>query len=369
MASQLILALSICAIPSVAAQKFSAFSPSFQAPDGESTWSWSSFSYTPSSWPTQTHLWSTSTYVPETWTSAAWSPSPSPSPPSAPPSWPTTTHSWEPSSSPPETWTAWPTSSHGWPASSVPPHTWSSWPSSSYAWPSPTPSPSLPSLNDALIAAGAAQFAALIQSDPVVSAGYVGVPAVFAPTDEFLGSNFSVSRLRRRATLTPAQQQQLLLHASQDQSEINGLRTPPGKVVTTKDSKANLNGTGQKVVSDTRNKTKSTNGKRWAPAILPRQDATTNVTTLVNIFAGLGNSIGIITGDIPFDGGFIHTTDGYVDAPLASISRWSHLHRDPLNYRTRLRISGLTFDGPVCSPYLSHCHKPLNLREKQPLSP
>jgi hypothetical protein len=101
-----------------------------------------------------------------------------------------------------------------------------------------------------------------------------------------------------------------LLHASQNQSEINGLRTPPGTVVSTKDSTANLKGETQKVVSDPRNQTNSTNTKRWLPTILPRQNNGSSVPTQVNLFSGLGNSIGILTADIPYAGGVIHTTNG-----------------------------------------------------------
>lgn len=148
-------------------------------------------------------------------------------------------------------------------------------------------------------------------SDPTVSAAYSGgVPLIFAPTDEYIDSTFS--RLsKRQSTLTPAQQQQLLLHATQAQSDINGLRTPPGKVVPTKDTKAKLKGTVQKVVTDPRNKTKTKtkSSRRWASAILPRQD-NASFTPLVNVYSGLGNSVGVITADIPFDGGLIQTTDG-----------------------------------------------------------
>ncbi|KIX96219.1 uncharacterized protein Z520_07997 [Fonsecaea multimorphosa CBS 102226] len=170
--------------------------------------------------------------------------------------------------------------------------------------------------------AGAAKFAALIASDPVVSAAYAaGVPTVFAPTDQYIDSSPMnvTARLRKRATLTPAQQQQLLLHATQSQSEINGLRTPPGAVVPTKDTTANLKGSTQKVVSKPKNNTKTTSSRRWVggPALLPRQDNTSAVDTLVDIQSGLGNSVGIITADIPFNGGLIHTTDGLFTVPVA----------------------------------------------------
>ncbi|KIW73290.1 hypothetical protein PV04_01422 [Phialophora macrospora] len=326
---QLIVALSTCGMSSAAAQAFPPVVHSLYHSPG--AWSWYSTQYTRPSWPATVPTWTPSVYTSETWPSAVWSePSYSSAPPASPYTPPSPAPTWSTS------WSAWdqPGYSSSWSTINNPPHAWSSegsawhsWPTtfetshgwhSTSAWPAPAPSPTLPSLNDALIAAGAAQFAALIQSDPVVSAAYAAdVPTVFAPTDQYIGSTFNTSGLRRRATLTPAEQQQLLLHASQNQSEINGLRTPPGTVVSTKDSTANLNGQTQKVVSDPRNQTNSTNTKRWLPAILPRQDNSSSVPTQVNIFSGLGNSIGILTADIPYAGGVIHTTNGLFTVPLS----------------------------------------------------
>ncbi|OQU98255.1 Fasciclin domain-containing protein isoform 2 [Cladophialophora immunda] len=328
MSLQLIIVLSALGLSPVAAQHFpeTVVSPSFTRPSWTWTWSPPSSSYAQPSWSAETPTWTPTVYTSETWSSVA--PWPSTYTPSvSTPPWPEyssswapvsySSHSWSSETSP---WSSWPTtiySPHSWPSESP---TWQSWPASkswsSVAWPSP--SPSLPSLNDALIAAGAAKFAALIASDPVVSAAYAaGVPTVFAPTDQYIGSGVNGTGLRKRATLTPAQQQQLLLHATQSQSEINGLRTPPGAVVPTKDTTANLKGSTQKVVSKPKNNTKTTSSKRWAPTILPRQDNTSSLDTLVDIYSGLGDSVGILTADIPFAGGLIHTTDGLFTLPVA----------------------------------------------------
>ncbi|KIW74243.1 hypothetical protein Z517_12183 [Fonsecaea pedrosoi CBS 271.37] len=317
MSFQLIIALSGLGISPVAAQHFPATVPSFTRPSWTWTWSPSPSSYAEPPWSEETPAWTPTVYTSETWSSVV--PWPSTYTPSiSAPTWPEYSSSWGPSSysshvwsSESLPWSSWPTSSyspHSWPSESP---TWQSWQTT--VWPSPSPTPSLPSLNDALIAAGAAKFAALIASDPVVSAAYAaGVPTVFAPTDQFIGSTVNATRLRKRDTLTPAQQQQLLLHATQSQSEINGLRTPPGAVVATKDTNANLKGATQKVVSKPKNSTKTTSSKRSAPTLLARQDT---VDTLVDIFSGLGNSVGVITADIPFAGGVIHTTDGLFTLP------------------------------------------------------
>jgi len=68
-------------------------------------------------------------------------------------------------------------------------------------------------------------------------------------------------------------------------------------------------------VSHPKNKTKTTNTKRWAPFIVPRQDNITSSATEVDIFSGLGNSVSILTSDIPYDGGLIHTTNGLFTVP------------------------------------------------------
>ncbi|OAP55316.1 hypothetical protein AYL99_10289 [Fonsecaea erecta] len=329
MSLQLILTLSALGITPIAAQHFPASvpSPSFTRSSWAWTWSPSSSYYTPPSWSGETPTWTPTVYPSETWsTVATWPATYTPS--ASAPSWPEYSSSWSPVSysshawsSVSSPWSSWPTtiySAHSW-ASGTP--TWASW-SASKSWSSsawPSPSPTLPSLNDALIAAGAAKFAALIASDPVVSAAYAaGVATVFAPTDQYIDSTVNTTRLRRRATLTPAQQQQLLLHATQSQSEINGLRTPPGAVVPTKDTTANLKGSTQKVVSKPKNSTKTTttSSKRSLPTLLARQDNSSTVDTLVDIQSGLGDSVGILTADIPFNGGFIHTTDGLFTVPV-----------------------------------------------------
>lgn len=195
----------------------------------------------------------------------------------------------------------------------VPHSAWSSPASHPGSWqewhpPPPPPPPSPPSLFAALEAAGATKFAALIQSNPNISAIYLSdqVQTVFAPTDAYI-DDAMVRLAKRQSSLTPAQEQQLLLHADQQQSDIDTLDTPPGKVVTTKDSTANLKGNTQKVVS--KPKSNSTSSKRSTDSLQPRQ-GDTSPTTLVDLYAGLGNSIGILTGDIVYAGGLIQTTDG-----------------------------------------------------------
>jgi hypothetical protein len=263
------VALSVFAILSATAQPQPEHSASSTGP-----------AYAPPAWESTSHplsrTWSSETYIWHTWSSAVVSPLPT-------------------SPAPSYVWSSWPLTTQE-------PHTWSS---TVYAPPPPSP----PSLLEALNAAGASKFAALIQSDPTVSGVYFSdqVHTIFAPTDQYIDVAFG--RHGKRQSLTPQQQQQLLLHATQFQSNINGLRTPPGRVIPTKDKNAKLKGDFQKVVTDTRNKTKSTNNKRWTPLILPRQEGT-NLTPLVNVYSGLGNDVGILTADLGYSGGFIHTTDG-----------------------------------------------------------
>jgi hypothetical protein len=108
----------------------------------------------------------------------------------------------------------------------------------------------LPSLFDALRASGASIFADQINADPSIAALYLSnqVQTVFAPKDDYNGNN-----LRKRQSLTPAQQQALLLQCTQGQATIQSMRTlPGGSQIVTQDNSTLLKGKGQSVVSDAR---------------------------------------------------------------------------------------------------------------------
>jgi hypothetical protein len=118
----------------------------------------------------------------------------------------------------------------------------------------------LPSLLDALRASGASKFADQITADPTIAALYLSdqVQTVFAPKDGAYGDS-----LGKRQSLTPAQQQALLLQCTQGQASLQSLRTlPGGSQIVTQSTSAKLKGKKQSVVSDARPKNTTKAGKR-----------------------------------------------------------------------------------------------------------
>jgi hypothetical protein len=114
---------------------------------------------------------------------------------------------------------------------------------------------SLPSLLDALRASGASKFADQIEVDPTIAALYLSdqVQTVFAPRDDTWSGSFASTR--KRQSLTPEQQQALLLQCTQGQATLQSMRTlPGGSQIVTQDSSPKLKGKKQSLVSDARHK-------------------------------------------------------------------------------------------------------------------
>jgi hypothetical protein len=157
----------------------------------------------------------------------------------------------------------------------------------------------VPTLLEVLQSSGASQFAALIESDPTISALYLSsqVQTVFAPSD---GSKFpsSTKGNGKRQPLTPAQEQLLGLQVTQQQNNLSAMSVPPGVPLPTQDKTGNLGGNPQSVVSDTVNTPASQIPKRWSN--------TTTPPSLLKIFSGLGNNVSITRADIPYAGGLVH---------------------------------------------------------------
>jgi len=182
------------------------------------------------------------------------------------------------------------TREHTWEESKTygPPHTYTK----SYK---PHPTPTLASLDDALINAGCSKFLAFIKSDSDTWALYnsARVRTVFAPDDASFDSNATtLARLRRRE-LTPEQQQQADLSADSQLTDLSKLRIIPGTVIQTNDNSANLLGSPQVVVSQV--------------------NATTGD---VKVASGLGNQVSLKATNIPYTNGLIHTTSGLLTNPL-----------------------------------------------------
>jgi len=162
-----------------------------------------------------------------------------------------------------------------------------------------------PSLFEALTQAGASNFAKAIQADPVLSATYSSpsVGTVFAPGD--LAAVPPVTKKGKRDTTA---QQKINLSAGQGINNFATLGKPPGAIVPTSDTDANLLGKAQSVVTDSRN-TSSGSQKRWANA---HRRAGGTQSSLLTITSGLGAVVNIVKADIPYSGGVIHLTDKYV---------------------------------------------------------
>jgi hypothetical protein len=147
------------------------------------------------------------------------------------------------------------------------------------------------SLIDALNAAGATRFATFIQSDPTILAAYTS-PAtrtVFAPTDPYF-----IPPSARRST---SSEQNALYQITNTETNLQTLSfVPSGSVVTTELTSKQLSGANQASVSKKVSAGNSTSRRQ--------------VGTGVTMAGGLGASVSILAGDIPYDGGLIHTVNG-----------------------------------------------------------
>jgi hypothetical protein len=148
----------------------------------------------------------------------------------------------------------------------------------------PEPSPTLPSLEDALINAGASKFLAFIKEDADIWALYNSprVRTVFAPGDAYITNSSLVRR-----DLSPEEQVAAELSADLEQTDLSVLRLIPGTVVET-NAAGNLNGAPQVIVSDSSD------------------------SNAVKLTSGLGDQVEVKTSDIQYQGGLIQVTDGYV---------------------------------------------------------
>ncbi|KAK3936511.1 FAS1 domain-containing protein [Diplogelasinospora grovesii] len=171
-----------------------------------------------------------------------------------------------------------------------------------------------PSLFEALAQNGASKFAQTIQADPVLLAKYTSpdVGTVFAPADSLALPPTSSGSRRRDTT----DQQQLSLAAGHGVNVFSTLDKPPGVIIETTNTDANLGGQGQNIVTDARNST-ITGQKRWL--ISGRQTYGhgngTEQKSLLAITSGLGQVVNVIKADIPYSGGVIHLVDNYFTIP------------------------------------------------------
>ncbi|EFX00256.1 beta-ig-h3 fasciclin [Grosmannia clavigera kw1407] len=166
---------------------------------------------------------------------------------------------------------------------------------------------SLPSLYDALVAAGASNFAARIQASPNASELYSSgaIKTVFAPSDQAIGS----SSLARRADVSEGTlvYQSCLVETYLQQKTLGA---QGGEVLAMGYKSSGLVDTSQKIVADTR-PVNTTVSKRQVLGVRGPYRRSANATSLLRIESGLGTVSNVIRGDIAFDGGLIQVTDRY----------------------------------------------------------
>ncbi|KAK2767593.1 hypothetical protein FQN54_003751 [Arachnomyces sp. PD_36] len=167
--------------------------------------------------------------------------------------------------------------------------------------PAPTTSPS--SAEQAMEDNGAGLFARALGAAVDGSLNEGGAGTHFAVSDD----NFDSSEANRFFAALKARQEsqesQYLYQGSQNVADAAALRGFTGKIVETRNTDANLGGRGQSVLST---------GEREA---LAQGGSSCNGTSPISLFSGLGNTVTILTEDIPFDGGVIHITDGFFTLP------------------------------------------------------
>ena len=164
-----------------------------------------------------------------------------------------------------------------------------------------------PALLDALRSSGASDFAASIENDPFLLSLYnsTQVQTVFAPADDAPGS-------KSKRQETPAQEQSGGIQCSGGLNSVADNNKRPGAQIPTKDTRANLGGKPQSVVSDSRRSSSSGASKRDVSLLLRDTTSPSNTSnsSLPSIFSGLGNSVNIVKGDVAYNGGLIHIVDG-----------------------------------------------------------
>lgn len=140
--------------------------------------------------------------------------------------------------------------------------------------------------------AGAADFAAFIQSDPVNVALYESgsVRTIFAPADEHC------SDCRKRQGPSTRDKSLGGLHASRRESQFAMGVPPPGEPRETMSDEANLGGQNQTVVADSR-----ASSQPNSTAMIRRTDARTPPTSLYKIASGLGNTVNVIRSGIRYE--------------------------------------------------------------------
>lgn len=162
------------------------------------------------------------------------------------------------------------------------------------------------SLLDALqTTANATLFAQFLQENPSILAVYntSAVQTVFAPSDAFFVTPNTTTRRRDDSS----QQQQLQYQYTGQLTNLENLSPPssPGKVVHMGLTSPQVSGGSQATVSNKVSQNSTTK----------RRDVGTIPSTGIQMLSGLGSTVNILKGDIPYCGGLIQSTDGLFTLP------------------------------------------------------
>ena len=158
---------------------------------------------------------------------------------------------------------------------------------------------------EAMQSANAGLFAQWIEQDPQNAALYSStqVKTVFAPNDDaFQAYNESgqLPQLRRLLTRVAIGTEEGAKHACEDQKKMSTVHGDPPQQFNNFEKSGNPN-RNQAVVVQPSQPSNGTSSKR------KRQN-----TEDVRIYSGLGNTVSVVQANIPYDGGFVHTIDGFV---------------------------------------------------------
>jgi hypothetical protein len=182
----------------------------------------------------------------------------------------------------------------------------------------------LPLLEALRTHANAKNFADFLEDNPRILEFYEdSAKTVFAPSDAHFGDDLSGLRRRQNPSATGAYQCSTLQFDMQAQAPLSKASTNSnstsfnstyiptplsggrGSVVYTGLKAPQLGGQPQVVVSISYPKTNTTSNLRER-----RTDSGTVPSSDIRLFSGLGSNVSIIKGDIPYDGGLIHSVNG-----------------------------------------------------------
>ncbi|KAH0558613.1 hypothetical protein GP486_004735 [Trichoglossum hirsutum] len=184
------------------------------------------------------------------------------------------------------------------------------------------------SLFDGLRNANATKFAQWIESDAALVAIFTapGIRTVFAPSDDVAEDFNKTGHRLLRMRDTSMIERGASIQCSESSCNSSTLGTPPGSVLGTKD--------GNDISSHASNEPNPLRSRHLS-------------THPIRIFSGLGNSVSVVKGDTPFDGGLIQTIDGFFTIPQSFSSTFRI--KNLTNFNAGIQTAGLssTVDDPA----------------------